>query len=84
MPPLSVLSESFGHLFRLAACNQLHIDVGPVPLAEIEKVWTRGNLQGQAARHDSVAMPSLASAREERQDCYLPHQQRRVRSLQRP
>jgi NADPH:quinone reductase-like Zn-dependent oxidoreductase len=47
MPPLSVLSESFGHLFRLAACNQLHIDVEPVPLAEIEKVWTRGNLQGR-------------------------------------
>jgi NADPH:quinone reductase-like Zn-dependent oxidoreductase len=47
MPPLSVLSESFAQLFVLAAHNQLHVDVEAVPLADIEKVWTRGDLDGR-------------------------------------
>jgi NADPH:quinone reductase-like Zn-dependent oxidoreductase len=46
MPPLSVLSETFEQLMNLAARNQLHIKVEPVPLADIEKAWTRGNLNG--------------------------------------
>ena len=47
MPPLSVLSETFAQLFVLAAHDQLRIDVEPVPLADIERVWTRGDLDGR-------------------------------------
>jgi NADPH2:quinone reductase len=47
MPPLSVLSETFAQLFVLAAYDQLHIDVEAVPLADIERVWTRGDLDGR-------------------------------------
>ena len=47
MPPLSVLSETFARLFVLAAHHQLHIDVEAVPLADIERVWTRGDLDGR-------------------------------------
>ena len=47
MPPLSVLSETFAQLFVLAAHDQLRIDVEAVPLADIEKVWTRGDLDGR-------------------------------------
>jgi NADPH2:quinone reductase len=47
MPPLSVLSEAFAQLFVLAAHDQLRIDVEPVPLADIERVWTRGDLDGR-------------------------------------
>src|SRR5271165_3016383 len=39
MPPLSVLTEAFEQLMNLAARNQLNIEVEPIPLADIEKVW---------------------------------------------
>ena len=47
MPSLSVLTEAFEQLMNLAARNQLSIAVEPVPLADIEKVWTRGDLHGR-------------------------------------
>jgi NADPH:quinone reductase-like Zn-dependent oxidoreductase len=47
MPPLSVLSETLSRVFVLAAHHQLHIDVEPVPLADIENVWAHGDLDGR-------------------------------------
>jgi NADPH:quinone reductase-like Zn-dependent oxidoreductase len=47
MPPLSLLSETLSRVFVLAAHDQLHMDVEPVPLADIEKVWARGDLDGR-------------------------------------
>jgi NADPH:quinone reductase-like Zn-dependent oxidoreductase len=47
MPPLSVLSGAFEQLMNLAARGQLRINVEPVPLADIEEAWTRGNLHGR-------------------------------------
>ncbi len=47
MPPLSVLSEAFEQLMNLAARGQLRIDIEQVPLADIERVWTRRDLHGR-------------------------------------
>jgi NADPH:quinone reductase-like Zn-dependent oxidoreductase len=47
MPSLSVLSDAMQQLMSLAARGQLHIDVEPVPLADIEKAWTRSDLRGR-------------------------------------
>ena len=46
MPPLSVLTEAFEQLMNLAARNQLSIKIEQVPLADIEKAWTRADLHG--------------------------------------
>jgi NADPH2:quinone reductase len=47
MPALNVLSEAFQQLMNLAARGQLHIDVEPVPLADIERAWSRSGLHGR-------------------------------------
>ena len=47
MPSLNILSEAFQQLMNLAARGQLRIDVEPVPLADIEHAWTRGDLHGR-------------------------------------
>jgi len=47
MPPLSVLSDAFQQLMNLAARGELHVDVEPVPLADIERTWTRSGLHGR-------------------------------------
>jgi NADPH:quinone reductase-like Zn-dependent oxidoreductase len=46
MPSLSVLSKAFEQLMNLAARGQLHVNVEPVPLSNIEMAWTRGDLHG--------------------------------------
>src|SRR5271157_1460710 len=47
MPSLDVVSESYQQLMNLAARGQLQIDVEPVPLADIERAWTRSDLHGR-------------------------------------
>jgi NADPH:quinone reductase-like Zn-dependent oxidoreductase len=47
MPPLAVLSETLEKLFGLAARGQLHIDVEPIPLGDIERAWMRVDTQGR-------------------------------------
>jgi NADPH:quinone reductase-like Zn-dependent oxidoreductase len=47
MPSLDVLSEVFRQLMSLAAHGQLHINVEPVPLADIEKAWARDDTHGR-------------------------------------
>lgn len=47
MPPLDVLSHAYQQLMNLAALGQLQIDVEPVPLADIERAWTREGLPGR-------------------------------------
>jgi NADPH2:quinone reductase len=47
MPSLDVLSEAFRQLMSLAAGGQLHVAAEAVPLADIEKAWTRSDLHGR-------------------------------------
>jgi NADPH2:quinone reductase len=47
MPPLEVLSSAFQQLVDLAARNEIHIDVEPVPLKEIDAAWTRTDTHGR-------------------------------------
>jgi len=47
MPAFDVVSQSYQQLMNLAAQGQLHIDVEPVPLADIERAWARTDLHGR-------------------------------------
>lgn len=39
--------ETFPKMWALVASGKLHIDVDPVPLADVEKVWKRGDVDGR-------------------------------------
>jgi NADPH:quinone reductase-like Zn-dependent oxidoreductase len=41
------ISETFPKMWALAASRKLRIDVEKVPLAEVEKVWKRGDVDGR-------------------------------------
>lgn len=47
MPSFDVVSQSYQQLMNLAAQGQLHIDVEPVPLVDIERAWSRSDLHGR-------------------------------------
>jgi hypothetical protein len=41
------ISETFPKMWALAASGNLRIDVEQVPLADVEKVWKRGDVDGR-------------------------------------
>ena len=47
MPSIDILTQTFHELMDLAVQGRLHIDVEPVPLSEIEEVWTRNDAHGR-------------------------------------
>jgi NADPH2:quinone reductase len=47
MPSMELLSSAFQQLMDVAARNQIHIEVEPVPLHDIETAWTQADSQGR-------------------------------------
>ena len=47
MPPMNILSAAFQQLMDLAANGKIQIEAEPVPLADIEKAWIRGDTDGR-------------------------------------
>ena len=45
--PHTAIFETFPQLWELAAAGKLHIDVEPVPLADIERAWQRTDSAGR-------------------------------------